>query len=124
METASKTSTLAACFQVFRLSLRRQFFTRQTIVMLVLLALARLAFQSEVSLKQMMTVKAYASVIAMVELILRTPLVLETQTPEVSFGIGSGTLAMWFAVNHVTFVCPCDLISHASKGLGMSIRNH
>ena len=40
METASKTSTLAACLQVFRLSLRRQFFTRQTIVMLVLLALA------------------------------------------------------------------------------------
>jgi ABC-type transport system involved in multi-copper enzyme maturation permease subunit len=31
---------LAACAQVFRLSLRRQFFTRQTIVMLVLLALA------------------------------------------------------------------------------------
>ena len=40
METASKTSTLAACLQVFRLSLRRQFFTRQTIVMLVLLGLA------------------------------------------------------------------------------------
>jgi ABC-type transport system involved in multi-copper enzyme maturation permease subunit len=31
---------LAACLQVFRLSLRRQFFTRQTIVMLVLLGLA------------------------------------------------------------------------------------
>jgi len=58
-------------------------------VALVLLALARLAFQSEVSLKQMMTVKAYASVIAMVELIVRTPLVLEAQTPEVSFGLGS-----------------------------------
>ena len=40
MDTAPKTSTLAACLQVFRLSLRRQFFTRQTIVMLVLLALA------------------------------------------------------------------------------------
>ena len=40
MDTAPKTSTLAACAQVFRLSLRRQFFTRQTIVMLVLLALA------------------------------------------------------------------------------------
>ena len=40
METAPKTSTLAACAQVFRLSLRRQFFTRQTIVILVLLALA------------------------------------------------------------------------------------
>ena len=40
MDTASKTSTLAACLQVFRLSLRRQFFTRQTIVMLVLLGLA------------------------------------------------------------------------------------
>lgn len=40
METAIKTSTLAACLQVFRLSLRRQFFTRQTIVMLVLLGLA------------------------------------------------------------------------------------
>ena len=44
MDTASKTSTLAACLQVFRLSLRRQFFTRQTIVMLVLLALAVLGF--------------------------------------------------------------------------------
>ncbi|MCH2384787.1 MAG: ABC transporter permease [Pedosphaera sp.] len=40
MDTVSKTSTLAACLQVFRLSLRRQFFTRQTIVMLVLLGLA------------------------------------------------------------------------------------
>ena len=40
MDTAPKTSTLAACSQVFRLSLRRQFFTRQTIVMLVLLGLA------------------------------------------------------------------------------------
>ena len=40
MDTAPKTSTLAACAQVFRLSLRRQFFTRQTIVMLVLLAVA------------------------------------------------------------------------------------
>jgi ABC-type transport system involved in multi-copper enzyme maturation permease subunit len=40
MDTAPKTSTLAACLQVFRLSLRRQFFTRQTIVMLVLLVLA------------------------------------------------------------------------------------
>jgi ABC-type transport system involved in multi-copper enzyme maturation permease subunit len=40
MDTAPKTSTLAACLQVFRLSLRRQFFTRQTIVMLVLLGLA------------------------------------------------------------------------------------
>jgi len=40
MDTSPKTSTLAACAQVFRLSLRRQFFTRQTIVMLVLLALA------------------------------------------------------------------------------------
>ena len=40
MDIAPKTSTLAACSQVFRLSLRRQFFTRQTIVMLVLLALA------------------------------------------------------------------------------------
>jgi ABC-type transport system involved in multi-copper enzyme maturation permease subunit len=40
METANKTSTVAACLQVFRLSLRRQFFTRQTIVMVVLLGLA------------------------------------------------------------------------------------
>ena len=40
MDTVSKTSTLAAFAQVFRLSLRRQFFTRQTIVMLVLLGLA------------------------------------------------------------------------------------
>jgi len=40
MNTQKKTSTLAACAQVFRLALRRQFFTRQTIVMLVLLGLA------------------------------------------------------------------------------------
>jgi ABC-2 type transport system permease protein len=40
MDNTPKTSTLAACLQVFRLSLRRQFFTRQTIVMLVLLGLA------------------------------------------------------------------------------------
>ena len=40
METAIKTSTLAACLLVCRLSVRRQFFTRQTIVMLVLLGLA------------------------------------------------------------------------------------
>mgnify|MGYP001460269264 CR=1 FL=1 len=40
MDNTPKTSTLAACAQLFRLSLRRQFFTRQTIVMLVLLALA------------------------------------------------------------------------------------
>ena len=40
MDTTRKTSTLIACTQVFRLSLRRQFFTRQTIVMLVLLGLA------------------------------------------------------------------------------------
>ena len=37
MEAANKTSTLASCLQVFRLSFRRQFFTRQTIVMVLLL---------------------------------------------------------------------------------------
>ena len=40
MDTTPKTSNLAACLQVFRLSLRRQFFTRQTIVTVVLLGLA------------------------------------------------------------------------------------
>ena len=40
MEAANKTSTLASCLQVFRLSFRRQFFTRQTIVMVLLLGLA------------------------------------------------------------------------------------
>jgi|TARA_B100001245_G_scaffold232975_1_gene216021 ABC-type transport system involved in multi-copper enzyme maturation permease subunit len=40
METANKTSTVAACAQVFRLALRRQFFSRQTIVTAVLLGLA------------------------------------------------------------------------------------
>ena len=40
METANKTSTVASCLQVFRLSFRRQFFTRQTIVMVLLLGLA------------------------------------------------------------------------------------
>ena len=40
METANKTSTVAACAQVFRLALRRQFFSRQTIITAVLLGLA------------------------------------------------------------------------------------
>ena len=40
METANKTSTVAACAQVFRLALRRQFFSWQTIVTAVLLGLA------------------------------------------------------------------------------------
>ena len=42
METANKTSTVVSCLQVFRLSFRRQFFTRQTIVIVLLLGLAML----------------------------------------------------------------------------------
>ena len=56
---------------------------------LVLLGVARIVFRADVSLRHMLTVKAYASVIAMIELVARTPLVLSAQTPEISFSIGS-----------------------------------
>ena len=59
-------------------------------VALALMALARLIFRAEeATLRQMMAVKGYASVIAMLELIVRTPLVIKYQTPEVSLGIGA-----------------------------------
>ena len=65
------------------------FFTL-VVVALSLMALARLIFRTEaVTLRQMMTLKGYASVIAMLELIVRTPLVLTYETPEVSLSIGA-----------------------------------
>ena len=47
---------------------------------LVLLGVARIVFRADVSLRHMLTVKGYASVIAMIELVARTPLVLSAQT--------------------------------------------
>ena len=56
---------------------------------LILLAMGKFVFQSEVTLRQMMTVKGYGSVIAVIELIVRTPIIIKVQTAEVSFSLGA-----------------------------------
>lgn len=56
---------------------------------LVLLALGRYAFRAEVALKGMLVVKAYAMLVLIPEWIVRTPLILIQQTPDIQLGPGA-----------------------------------
>ncbi len=56
---------------------------------LVLLALGRYAFRADVALRGMLVVKAYAMLVLIPEWIVRTPLILIQQTPDIKFGPGA-----------------------------------
>ena len=64
-------------------------FSTVVLVGLVLFGLGRWVFRADVSLRQMLLIKAYANVIAVVEIIVRTPLMLINQQPMVRLGPGA-----------------------------------
>ena len=64
-------------------------FSTVVLVGLVLFGLGRWVFRADVSLRQMLLLKAYANVIAVVEIIVRTPLMLINQQPMVRLGPGA-----------------------------------
>ena len=64
-------------------------FSSLALVGLILLGLGRWAFKVEVTLRQMLTVKAYALALLTAEWVVRTPLILIEQTPFIHVGPGA-----------------------------------
>jgi len=91
---------------------------------LILMGVARWALRSEVTLREMLAVKAYASVIAGVEWIVRTPLMLISQSPVVHLGPGifvSDEMALTFVGRLLVNIDLFELWQVGVLGLGVSI---
>lgn len=91
---------------------------------LVLLGVGRWALRSEVTLREMLAVKAYGSVIAGVEWVVRTPLILIKQSPVVHLGPGifvSDEMAPTFVGRLLVSIDLFELWQVGVLGLGLSI---
>ena len=90
----------------------------------VLLGLAKLVFQSEVTLREMLVVKGYASIILVPETVLRTLLVLVKGNPNVYTGPGAfvpAELAGTFFGNLMMAINVFDIWQGWVMGLGLAI---
>jgi len=91
---------------------------------LVLMGVGRWALRGEVTLREMLAVKAYASVIAGVEWIVRTPFILISQSPVIHLGPGifvSDEMAPTFVGRLLVNIDLFELWQAGVLGLGVSI---
>lgn len=90
----------------------------------VLLVLVRSVFQAEVSYRQMLIVKAYATLVVAVEWVVRTVMVLETGDINAHLGLGlflSEEAAPTFGGRVLVGLNPFDLWQIGIMGVGLSV---
>ncbi len=91
---------------------------------LVLLALGRYAFKADVALKGMLVVKAYAMLVLIPEWIVRAPLILIHQTPDIQLGPGafvSAEIAGTFVGRVLTAIDFFDIWQGWIMGIGLAV---
>ena len=99
-------------------------FMSLVVIGVVLLGLAKGVFQAEVTLREMLVLKGYASILLVPETVLRTLMVLVKGSPSVHTGPGAFVPAEWagtFVGNLMTAINLFDLWQGWVMGVGLAV---